>query len=111
MGRKQQMRRADTQITPEMKVWHIVGMIPKGSVCSYGVIASLAECPGCARWVGRILSQLPPDTSLPWHRVLRANGQIAIRGGAKLQIKRLQSEGIVIQDHRVDMQKYGWPRS
>ncbi|MEE3096411.1 MAG: MGMT family protein, partial [Pseudomonadota bacterium] len=47
-----------------------VNSIPPGRVSSFGRIAEAAGFPGRARWVGRVLSQLPANTSIPWHRVL-----------------------------------------
>lgn len=94
-----------------MKVWHVVGMIPKGAVCTYGTIATLVERPGCARWVGSVLRDLPKDTELPWHRVLRAGGVIANRAGTLEQASRLRGEGLIVKDNKVDIKKYGWPQS
>ena len=63
------------------------------------------------RWVGRTLSQLPEDTRLPWHRVLGAGGRISLPVGSASgdeQRARLRSEGVVILNNRVDIQRHGW---
>lgn len=96
-------------INPEMKLWHVIGMIPKGSVCTYGTLATLVERPGCARWVGRVLGDLPQDTELPWHRVLRADGTIASRASAPEQASRLRDEGVEVKGYKVNIKKYSWP--
>ncbi|UXD88377.1 MGMT family protein [Thalassolituus hydrocarboniclasticus] len=51
--------------------------IPPGKVVTYGQLAALAGRPAGARWAGRVLSQLPKDTQLPWHRVINAQGRIS----------------------------------
>jgi methylated-DNA-protein-cysteine methyltransferase-like protein len=48
---------------------------------------------------------------LPWQRVIRADGSIALRSGQgrELQIALLQREGVTIsKNSRVDMKAYGW---
>jgi len=48
--------------------------------------------------------------NLPWHRIIRSNGSIALRGeGRDLQITLLRSEGVEIStDGLVDMERFGW---
>ncbi|MDX1805252.1 MAG: MGMT family protein [Alcanivorax sp.] len=83
-------------------VYQIVAAIPAGTVCSYGQVARQAGYPRHARFVGRLLSQLPPDSRLPWHRVLRSDGRIAVPGAAaEAQIARLTAEGVPVLDQRV----------
>mgnify|MGYP000952838033 CR=1 FL=1 len=55
----------------------VIAAIPHGTVISYGEVAERAGLPRRARLVARVLSQLPDDSGLPWHRVLRAGGCIA----------------------------------
>lgn len=87
----------------------VVAAIPAGRVSTYGEIASFAGLPRRARLVGRTLSQLPARSRLPWHRVLRADGRIAPRGGGEdVQRRRLETEGILVHDQRVDLKKYRW---
>ena len=85
--------------------------VPAGYVVTYGQLAELAGLGRAARWVGRTLSQLPEDTRLPWHRVLGAGGRISLPVGSASgdeQRARLRSEGIVILNNRVDIQRHGW---
>ena len=44
-----------------------LAQVPEGRVVSYGQLAEMAGLGRAARWVGRTLSQVPADTSLPWH--------------------------------------------
>lgn len=94
------------------KIWQVVNQIPHGRVASYGTIARLAELPGYARYVGHVMKGLPAATKLPWHRVLRANGQIAFPPHSeawKRQKELLENEGINLLKGRVSMRTYAWP--
>jgi len=85
--------------------------IPEGKVVSYGQLAEFAGLGRAARFVGRTLSQLPPGSSLPWHRVLGAGGKISLPAGTASgdeQRARLRAEGITISNNRVNMQRHGW---
>jgi len=85
--------------------------IPKGRVTSYGAVAAAAGLPNGARQVVRLLHARAAFAGLPWHRVLKKDGSIALRegGGAELQKALLAAEGVeVSQDGRVDLKRYGW---
>ncbi|WP_297831403.1 MGMT family protein [Pseudomonas sp.] len=85
--------------------------VPEGKVVSYGELAAMAGLGRAARWVGRTLSQLPHDTTLPWHRVLGAGGRISLPAGTASgdeQRARLRAEGITVSNNRVDIQRHGW---
>jgi methylated-DNA-protein-cysteine methyltransferase-like protein len=47
---------------------------------------------------------------LPWHRIIRADGSIALDGpGRELQITLLRAEGVKVSKlGRVDMERYGF---
>ena len=93
------------------RIWNTVRLVPKGKVCSYGLIADLAGLPGRARMVGSVLRQAPADLQLPWHRILRSNGALAFAAGseaAQRQTGLLQEEGVVVYRCRVDMKRYAW---
>lgn len=88
-----------------------LGQIPRGQVTSYGELAARAGLGKAARWVGRTLSQLPDDTSLPWHRVVAAGGRLSLPAGSPAgdeQRARLRDEGVSIHNERVDMRRHGW---
>ena len=88
-----------------------MSQIPPGKVVSYGELAAMAGLGRAARWVGRLMSQLPDGTSLPWHRVLGAGGRISLPVGSPSgdeQRARLRGEGISILNNRVDIQRHGW---
>ena len=85
-------------------VYEIVGRIPYGSVMSYGDIARALGCPRRARFVGFAMRACP-DT-LPWHRVVMADGTVTGGDFAPLRRALLEGEGVpFLPDGRVDMQK------
>lgn len=89
-----------------------VKRIPRGRVSTYGGVADLAGLPGRARLVGRVLSQTPSSTRLPWHRVVNAGGRISFPVGTDahvLQRRRLEAEGVVFAGARIDLRRFGWP--
>ena len=93
------------------RIWNVVAAIPHGRVASYGQVAELAGIGRGARMVGWALGQAPDRSALPWHRVLNSQGKISIPKGSRSraeQISRLQAEGIVVNDGRVDMRRFRW---
>jgi methylated-DNA-protein-cysteine methyltransferase-like protein len=93
------------------RVWNVVAAIPEGNVASYGQVAKLAGLNGGARRVGGALAKAPDRGSLPWHRILKADGKIALPAGStgrKEQIRRLEDEGVIVVKGRVDMKKFQW---
>jgi methylated-DNA-protein-cysteine methyltransferase related protein len=93
----------------QQMIWQTVAAIPYGSVASYGDIARQCGYPNHARYVGRTLKNLPADSSLPWHRVIKANGDLAFPQDSKAfeqQYQRLLQEGIAFAGYRVQIQRY-----
>ena len=89
-----------------------VKRIPRGRVSTYGGIAELAGLEGHARQVGYALHDLPPDSGVPWHRVINAKGEISARSHGdshELQRMLLEAEGVEFDlAGRVDLRKYRW---
>jgi len=93
------------------KVYMLLTTIPAGRVTTYGRIATCLSLPTSARLIARILSQLPDNTSLPWHRVVNAKGKISLPQNSncyRIQKTRLENEGIVFINDHIRLQKYGW---
>ena len=94
------------------RIWQQAALIPEGSVASYGQIAKLAGLPRrAARMVGRALGAAPKEMQLPWHRIVNAQGKIAIPKGSagyERQQKLLRAEGIDINEGQLDMDRYRW---
>lgn len=81
--------------------------VPTGQVATFGQIAALAGMPTHARLVGRVLSQLPAGSRIPWHRILNAQGRISCPN-ADEQRRRLEDEGVVFVNGRVRLKDYQW---
>jgi len=92
-----------------LRIIQAVKAIPPGRVSSYGSIALAAGLPNGARQTVRVLHSLSEKFDLPWHRVIRSNGSIALDGeGKELQMQLLHSEGVEVSpDGRVDMKRFG----
>jgi methylated-DNA-protein-cysteine methyltransferase related protein len=69
--------------------------IPEGHVTTYGDLS-----PGAPRFTGQVLSECH-DPSVPWQRVVRADGSLA--KGTK-QRRLLEAEGVPFKGRRVDME-------
>ena len=69
--------------------------IPKGKVASYGLVAALAGMPNGARQVVRLLHTRSELDNLPWFRLVRKDGRIALPKGAGFELQKslLESEG------------------
>ncbi len=93
------------------KVIEIIQAIPEGRIMTYGQIARLAGSPRGARQVVRILHSMSRAYELPWHRVVNAKGEIAIKDdeGRFTQVALLKSEGVEVRENeRIDVEKYRW---
>jgi len=83
--------------------------VPRGKVSSYGNIAAKAGLPNGARQTVRVLHSMAEKYSLPWHRIVRSGGSIALEGeGRALQITLLRGEGVKVSDEgKIDMKRFG----
>jgi methylated-DNA-protein-cysteine methyltransferase related protein len=68
--------------------------IPPGFVRAYGDVS-----PGAPRFAGALLSECH-DPTVPWHRVVRADGSLA---KGERQRRHLAAEGVPFRGGRVDM--------
>ena len=75
-----------------------VRSIPPGFVTTYGDLA-----PGAPRFAGAVMAACH-DPSVPWQRVVRADGSLA--KGVR-QRRLLEAEGVPFRGRRVDM-KVAW---
>ena len=97
------------------KIWEQAALVPEGQVASYGQIAKLAGLPRrAARMVGRALGAAPREMNLPWHRIVNAQGRIAIPPGTvryQQQHELLEREGIEVKDGQLNMDQHRWDPS
>jgi len=99
------------QETNYQRIYAVVRRIPEGKVATYGQVAVIAGLPGHARQVGYALNGLN-DESVPWHRVINAQGQVSARsepGWEGFQRHLLESEGVVFSSRGiVSLKLYRW---
>ena len=97
----------------DLLVYEAVSQIPFGQVATYGQIAEFIGAYGCARQIGWSLKRLRLPSTIPWHRVINAKGEMSMSIGREetdwVQLGLLKSEGIFI-DHELTIQlrKYLW---
>jgi methylated-DNA-protein-cysteine methyltransferase-like protein len=85
---------AELSLDREREVLERIRRIPEGHVTSYGDLS-----PGAPRFAGQVLSACH-DPSVPWQRVVRADGTLA-KGDSQRRL--LEAEGVPFRGSRVDM--------
>ena len=102
---------ADHDETVYRKMLLVVRQIPPGRVATYGQIAWIVGA-ATPRMAGYALAGLPPDTDIPWQRVVNGHGGVSPRGdplATDRQRKRLADEGVrFLPDGRIDLRRFGW---
>jgi len=97
------------------RIHDVVRRIPRGRVATYGQIAELARLPRQPRLVGYVMNALPPDTDVPWHRVINSKGEVSARGdglgGDQIQAQLLAREGVRFVDGKISLERYRWQPS
>ena len=92
-------------------VWQVVQGIPRGHVLTYGEVARLAGMNRWARRVSQAMRRAPLNMELPWHRVVNAQGKISFpedSNGYQRQKQRLEEEGVVFLNGKIDLEKFGY---
>lgn len=99
-------------LTRDQTIWAAVRRIPRGLVATYGQVAEMAGLEGHARQAGYALHNLPEGSTVPWHRVINAKGEISPRSSGdshELQRMLLTAEGVSIDDRgRIDLKRFLW---
>ncbi|MDW6003565.1 MGMT family protein [Vibrio mangrovi] len=92
------------------QIFTVIHQIPAGKVSTYGDIARMAGYPGYARHVGKALSQLPRNTTLPWFRVINSKGEISLSGpDFDRQRSHLVADGIQMSiTGKISLRRYRW---
>ena len=95
------------------RIYAVVRRVPHGRVTTYGAVARIAGLPGHARQVGYALSALPAGTSVPWHRVINAQGKLSLErvgsSSGTTQRIRLVREGVAVNaGGNVSLARFGW---
>ncbi|GHV87679.1 hypothetical protein AGMMS50267_00390 [Spirochaetia bacterium] len=82
------------------RIVEAIRAVPPGKVCSYRDIALTAGLSNGARQVVRVLHSMGRTENLPWHRIIKVDGRIALPAGngRELQIALLRAEGVTVSD-------------
>ncbi len=98
-------------MTFRQRVYAVVEQVPPGRVIGYGHVGAALGSPRLARQVGWALAALPSGTAVPWHRVIRSSGRVALQGDpARGHVQRalLVQEGVGFNGDTVPMDQFGW---
>lgn len=93
----------------KQKVYEFLRTIPKGKVVTYGQIAEYLGNKKMARVVGNILHNNPNQNKYPCYKVVDSKGNLSKHfafGGIDKQKEKLETEGIVVNNYQVDLNKY-----
>ena len=85
--------------------------IPRGKVVTYRQIAAHLGNPQLARAVGNALHRNPDGEKYPCYKVVSAQGKLSAHyafGGLQAQKRRLEQDGILVREDRVDLKLYQW---
>jgi methylated-DNA-protein-cysteine methyltransferase-like protein len=92
------------------RIYKLMAELPVDKVTTYGDLAIMAGSPRAARVVGGIAHTGP--IKLPWHRLVNAQGGLAIGfpGGQDVQRQLLEQDGINCDDqwHIADFKERRW---
>lgn len=92
-----------------MKVYNYLLQIPKGKVATYGQIALHLGSKGYSRFVGNVLHKNPDVKKYPCYKVVSSTGNLAENfafGGKESQKKLLETDGIEVENFKVNLKKY-----
>ena len=92
------------------ELYWLLKTIPCGKVSTYGRLAEILGNKAWARAVGNALHKNPDGEMFPCYRVVNGRGELSAAyafGGIEEQKRRLENDGITVENYRVDIEKYG----
>ena len=95
----------------KQKVYELLRTIPCGMVVTYGDLAQMLGNKKWARAVGNALHENPDGDNYPCYKVVNHRGELSQAyafGGILEQQRRLENDGIVVIDGKVDLARYGY---
>ena len=93
------------------KVYDLLLTLPRGRVITYGALAEMLGNKQLARAVGNALHNNPDGDRYPCYKVVNGKGELSRAyafGGVGEQQRRLEAEGIAVENGRVDLKRYGY---
>lgn len=88
----------------QKKVWNELVKIKKGDVTTYKDIAKRIGLPEAARAVANAVGKNKLVPVVPCHRVIRSDGKLggySGKGGIKIKLKLLKSEGVDVSKFKI----------
>ena len=102
-------RKSNSACFDRKKLYELLASVPYGRVVTYG---SLAEMLGNKKWVravGSALHKNPDGDKYPCYKVVNRKGKLSSAyafGGIDEQKRRLEAEGVSVENGKVDLIKY-----
>ena len=93
----------------KQKIYDLLRQIPRGKVVTYGKLAEMLGNKTWARTVGNALHVNPDGDKYPCYKVVNAKGKLSHAydfGGLQAQQRRLEADGIGVENGKVDLNKY-----
>ena len=92
------------------KLYALLTAIPSGRVVTYGRLAEMLGNKRWARAVGNALHKNPDGDKYPCYKVVNGKGELSHAyafGGIDGQKRRLEADGVTVENGKVDLLKYG----
>lgn len=95
------------------KLYDLLRTLPRGYVITYGKLAELLGNKKWSRAVGNALHRNTDGEKYPCYKVVNSKGELSVSyafGGLEEQVRRLEAEGIVVENGKVDLKVYKYRR-
>jgi len=92
------------------RLFDLLAQVPRGRVATCGDLADALGDRVASRWVGHVALHHDHQRDCRCHRIVRAGGALGgyAAGSSREKIEMLRSEGIDVQDERVDLERHGF---
>lgn len=90
-------------------LYSLLATVPSGCVVTYGQLALMLGNRHFARAVGNALHNNPDGNKYPCYKVVNSRGELSSAyafGGITEQKRRLEAEGILVENGKVDLNRY-----
>ena len=92
-------------------LYELLCTIPRGKVITYATLAEMLGNRAWARAVGNALHKNPDGEKYPCYKVVNSKGELSRAyafGGMAEQKRRLEADGIRVENGKVDLKNYGY---